>query len=282
MQLLTDAQHKRNHTRFFFLRYLYLGGIAYRFGIIDLANWAWDQLGHILKSAKQLVIAKWDKSMMLRMLAHYDAILKSKRDVAFEIFAFFRLILSVSTHDRPLVSQTQPNIDTCVLLYKELPLLAEPVRGLILGCTFVVILSLGHHSSVWKEFTRDQRSTLYAAQAHLVFLRDNQHLDLGWLQDPKKSKILGLACSDCSKRLDSAWRVSFGLCGALNSRIPLEDVSNIARLPQCRQIFAENIRYNPTQLCKKDCNEIILRVIDENLNGLFQEQLPAAYNQFAE
>jgi hypothetical protein len=285
MQLLTGAQCKKNHTKTFFLFYLYLGDIAYRFGITDLAHWAWDQLGLILKSARQLVKVKWPKITMLRMLEHFDAMLESKPDVAFEIFALFQLLLSVSTDGHPLIS-TQPasNIDTCVLLYKDSPLLAEPARGLILGCAFVVVLSLGHRSSVWKDqLTRDQRYTLYAAQAHLVSLRDNQHLEIKWLQDPQNSKILGSACSACAVQFNSTWEISFGLCGTLNSHIPLEDVSNLARLPQCRQIFAEAVRCPLwSASCKKKCNEIILREIDVNLDNVFRKQLLAAYSHFAE
>jgi hypothetical protein len=284
MQLFTDAPRKDMHDQGLLLRYLYLGDTAFRFGITDLANWAWEQLGLVLKSARKLAGAKWDKLMMLKMLSHFDAMLESKPEVAFELSAFFRLILSTSTQSHPSVVGTQPtsSFDTCLMLYKESLLLEEPVRSLVLGYTFVVILSLGHQSSIWKDqLTRDQRYTLYTAQAHLVSLRDNQHLDLGWIQGPKKSQLLGLGCSDCSERfVGPAWRLSFGLCEVLNSRIPLEDVTKLAHLPVHRQVFAETVRF-PARPCK-NCGERILREIDVYLNNLFHKQLPAAYSHFSQ
>jgi hypothetical protein len=131
-----------------------------------------------------------------------------------------------------------------------------PQQTELKGSAFgIVALTLGHCLSIWKDqLTRDQRSMLYAAQAHLVPLHANSNIELSWLKDPKKSRILGLTCSDCSERFDSVWRISFGLCGTLNPPALLEDVSKIASLPQCRQLIAHTARA-PSWQCKKKCNK---------------------------
>ncbi|KAG9092793.1 hypothetical protein FS749_015445 [Ceratobasidium sp. UAMH 11750] len=121
MRFLTAAQDSENHDKALFLRYLYLGGAAARFGLIELAQWAWLQVKLVLNSATKLDTTKWDVGPMLATLVFYRAMPDCEIDTEYELVAFFRLVLSVSLSGRLIAPQEElvSNLDVCVKLYKE-------------------------------------------------------------------------------------------------------------------------------------------------------------------
>ncbi|KAG8736186.1 hypothetical protein FRC10_009582 [Ceratobasidium sp. 414] len=283
MHLLMAAQDSNNHDRDLALHYIHLGITAARFDLIELAQWAWLQVRLVLNSATKLATAKWGAGHMLATLVHYKAIPEPQTDVEYELVAFFRLVLSMSLSGRLIALQGEPvsNLDTCVKLYKGHSEWDQSASRTVLGFTFIAILSLGHNSSVWKELSRDERSVFYAAQVHLVSLGNAPNLVLAWINTPTRSSILNATCVRCFGRFPHAWSTSFGLLGTLGSATPLQDVSKLAHLPQCRQLFAETIRSDAWR-CESFCGKIMLRRVDEYLNRLFDEQLVAAYMGFTE
>ncbi|KAG9074106.1 hypothetical protein FS749_014375, partial [Ceratobasidium sp. UAMH 11750] len=116
-------------------------------------------------------------------------------------------------------------LDACVRLYKDTSLPTALPK--LFGCIFTLILSLGYQSTVWKDqLTRDERAALYVAQAHFTRLHRHPELSLEWLFSPQTT-------------------ITSGECGELNSVVPLEDISEIARLPQYRQKFADAVQSSP-------------------------------------
>ncbi|KAG8736187.1 hypothetical protein FRC10_009583 [Ceratobasidium sp. 414] len=284
MHLLTAAQDSNNHDRDLALHYIHLGITAARFDLIKIARWAWLQLKLVFNSATKLATVKWDPVSILAMLIYCRKMPESEPDVEYELVAFFRLILSMSLSGRLIAPQGEPvsNLDMCVKLYKGHPEWDRSTLGAVLGFTFVAILSLGHNSSVWKDqLSRDERSVFYTAHVHLVSLDNIPNLELAWINNPIRSSIVNAICSRCSKRFPQAWSASFGHLGALGSATPLQDVSKLAHLPQCRQLFAETVRSDAWR-CESFCGKIMLRRVDECLNRLFDEQLVAAYMGFTE
>lgn len=270
MCLLTEAKDDRTHNPTTFNRYLDIGDLAGRFGIADLTRWAWAQLGFLLKSADHLAGYEWDKPTLLKMLLNLDRLSTSERASANELFCFIQLTLSMST-ESPLIPRNQPksNLDACVQLYKDPSLLGSQAKTVIFGYVFAFVLSLGHRSAAWTtQLTRDDRAIMYAAQAHLVSLRQDTKLDLAWLEDPRGSVLLEGACSACLNHFDSAWAASFGQCTPLNSAIPLEDICKVVYLPQYRQIFARIVRADSWD-CKSQCAEALLKKLDGAIAFLF-------------
>ncbi|QRV73284.1 RNA recognition motif protein [Ceratobasidium sp. AG-Ba] len=231
LNLITAAGSTHMHTTLTVMRYLRLGSLAYRFGLINLARWAWSQLHAVVKrSADSLANEKWDTTTLLGMLDHHDAMRNSKPEQSNELIAFFRLILSRAADN---VSGTQADslqqrtIASCVTLYKQSAALSSTARNIVLGSTFVTLLSLGPNSTAWKDMlARDERLTFYAAHADLqVSLKDHSVTVSGWLDwirnpEPIVIKPASL-CSACLTSFRSSWRTGFGtgsiLKGAMES-----------------------------------------------------------------
>ncbi|KAG9120428.1 hypothetical protein FRC07_004084 [Ceratobasidium sp. 392] len=283
-QLSQDIRDDEKHNKALFLLQFCVGTMAVRFDLVDLARWAWRSIGTLLRSAKKLATDKWGILWLTRMLVYYEAILESEPNVARELLAFFRLVLSMSLDNRLIETQEEPatSLEACVTLYKSSSLLGSPMSNFARGYTFIALLSLGHNSAVWKsQLTSDDRSILYAAQVHLVSLGEYPFLELGWIQIPTRFGIADQACFNCSHDFTLAWSESFGLLGTLNSPVQLVDVSKLARLPQCRYLFAERFRTSEWP-CKLGCGGKMIKKVDEYLDRIFNEQSVILYREFAE
>jgi hypothetical protein len=233
-----------------------------------LEIWSHSQLKLVLKSSEFLSNYAWSKDALLQALSCANNTTSGgKSGFAYDMLAFVCFVLSSSATTPSTSKHTTLNIDACVQLYKD-PSLPTAMPKLF-GCVFAIILSLGHQSSVWKDrLSRDERSILYAAQAHLVRLDEHRELSLGWLSRPKSLIVSpGGGCQSCQQYFHVLWNASFGQCGTLNSAMPLEDVSKVVRLPIYRQKFAAN------WACETKCGtrEETLKGIDVRLEELYAE-----------
>ncbi|KAG9094844.1 hypothetical protein FRC07_011194, partial [Ceratobasidium sp. 392] len=280
--LVEDIQDNSKHDYRLFESYFDLGLMAWRFDLADIARWAWPRVGTVLNSVvMDFATTECGNEWWQEVLSYYEAIREYAPNVANELLGIFRLCVSMPLGDRLVTTQEEPQVDikTCVALYKGSSPLPNPVSAMILGYTFVVLLSLGHNSDVWKnQLTRDERSVFYTAQAHLVSLDNNPNLDLAWLKNPNASTLMQQICRECESRFDSLWSKSFGLLGTFGSPLPLADVCKLARLPQCRYLFAEAVR-KPDWSCRSGCGERMVRRIDKHMGKLFSEQMVAIYKE---
>lgn len=245
MSLLTDASRANYHTQDTFLRYLDINLLAVYFGMKGLELWAHSQLELVLQSATRLAGYAWTKDTLLQAISCANNMPKGTQDVSRNMLAFVCLILGSST-DPVLSSRAHSiaNLNTCVQLYKDATLPGALPK--LFGCVFTLILSLGHQSSVWKDkLTRDERAALYVAQANFTRLKRHSELSLDWLASPLTTVAAGEVCHMCKQHFTMIWSSSFGRCGDLNSVVPLEDVTELARLPQYRQTFADAVYSSP-------------------------------------
>ncbi|KAG8712670.1 hypothetical protein FRC09_019592 [Ceratobasidium sp. 395] len=284
--LREDVQNDENYDWTLFLQYFSLGALAVCFNMTDVARWIWPRAGIILKSAMRLVsdslVQHKLSQTIMRMLSYYETVLEHEPNVARELLAFSRLTLNVSPKDQlPSVQGGLiSNLEACLLLYrKSLPLKGSLTHSMALGYTFIMLLSLGHQSDIWKnELTRDERSVFYAAQVHLVSLGNYPNLELGWFHDPARSGIPDQACPACSQQFARVWSESFGHLGALNSPLPLHDVTGLTYLPRCRYMFSGEVR-KPDWPCQTGCGEKMVEKINGCLDRLFNEQLVRIYEE---
>ncbi|KAG8740866.1 hypothetical protein FRC10_003821 [Ceratobasidium sp. 414] len=245
LSLLTDANRVHYHTQDTFLRYLDINLLAVYFGMKGLELWAHSQLELVLQSTTRLAKYAWGKDTLLQAISCANNMPKGTHDIARTMLAFVCLTLSFSA-DPSLASRDHPasNLDASVRLYKDASLPTALPK--LFGCIFTLILSLGYQSTVWKEqLTRDERAALYVAQAHFTRLNRHPELSLEWLSSPQTTIASGEVCHLCKQHFNALWGTSFGQCGELNSVVPLEDISEIARLPQYRQKFADAVQSSP-------------------------------------
>ncbi|KAF8603029.1 hypothetical protein BDV93DRAFT_523617 [Ceratobasidium sp. AG-I] len=267
MSLITDARQTRSHTQDMFLRYSDIGDLAARFGITDLANWAWSQLELLLTSSDRLAKCKWGSATILKLLPHINDMHKNKSSLWAGLPIFILLALSQPTRN-PRLSATEPMLDTdvCVQLYRHLALVATPAGRAVFGYSFIFVLSLGHRSSVWvDQLTWQDRAKLYAAQVHMTRLHQIQELNIGWLKEPQLPEKV---CATCRLRFGTIWEASFAQCGPLDSAVPLEDVSKLLHLPQYYQQFFQPIR-SGAWVCERKCEEAILANIGLAMLNMF-------------
>ncbi|KAG8772531.1 hypothetical protein FRC12_003026 [Ceratobasidium sp. 428] len=285
--LYEDIQIDQKHGWTLLWQYFSLAVMALCFNITDVARWIWPRIGIILKSARRFTSASLIQQhtlshVVMRMLTDYETILEHEPDVARELLAFLRFTLSASSNNQtPGTQEGLPsNLEVCLLLYRKPP----PPEGSVAhsmarGYIFIVLLSLGHQSDIWKNrMTRDERSVFYVAQAHLVSLGTYPDLELGWLHNPKRFGIPDQACPTCSRQFAHVWSESFGPLGTLNSPLPLQDVAKLTRLPQCRYLFADKAR-KPDWSCQTNCGEKMVEKMDGCLDRLFNEQLVRIYEE---
>jgi hypothetical protein len=263
----------------------------------SLESWARLQLSLVLRSTNRLAGGKWDEATLLQVVDYGDSAPHDGASDSFSgpiisfpgamvsfssaMISFVYLALSISAGN-PLVSRKHfsSNLNTCARLFID-PSLTEGLPELF-GCVFAIVLSLDRQSSVWKsELTRDHRAILYAAQVQLTRLDQHEKLKLGWLESPQKAASSRL-CSPCERRVTPLWGASFGQLGALGSVVPLEDISTIIRLPQCRQILADAIQ-SEAEVCESQsqCGEELLRWVDQHIEDVFLE-LESEYRRIAE
>ncbi|KAG8771870.1 hypothetical protein FRC12_003358 [Ceratobasidium sp. 428] len=266
-----------------FWKFFDVGVMSVHFELADVARWAWPRVRIVLISAaSKLAKMVWDKRWLQKIFVYYETILVYAQNAANELLAFFRFAISRHGGDALYMAwRPTSELDAILGLYRDSLSLSFPTSNLALGCIFVVILSLGHNSDMWKnKLTRDERSVLYIAQVHLVSLRNHPGLKLDWFHNPTDSGVLAQVCSECSQHFTLAWSESFGRLGELNSPLPLEDVSKLANLPQCRYYFAGKVRKSG-RLCQADCAEKIIGEIDGHLNKVFNDQLVTIYKELA-
>ncbi|QRV83234.1 hypothetical protein RhiJN_11250 [Ceratobasidium sp. AG-Ba] len=249
LSLLTDASRTNYHTQETFFRYLDINLLAVYFGMKGLELWAHAQLELVLQSSTRLSNYAWGKDTLLQAISCANNRPKGTQDVSRNMLAFVCLILGSSTD--PLQSSrahTAANLNTCVQLYKDASL--PGALPTLFGCVFTLILSLGHQSTVWKDkLTRDERAALYVAQATFTRLTRHPELSLDWLSSPLTTIAAGEVCHMCKQHFNVLWGSSFGRCPDLNSVVPLEDVVELARLPQYRQTFADAV-YSSAWVCE--------------------------------
>ncbi|KAG8760363.1 hypothetical protein FRC12_009578 [Ceratobasidium sp. 428] len=283
--LFEDILDPKKHNPTLFWHIFTIGVMSVHFEIIDVARWAWPRVKTILLSvADKLVSISWKEYQLWRMFVYYDAIFEHEPDAADELLAVFRLTCSLCQSSGPYVAKgSTSELDAFIALYRLSSPLKSPLSNLALGCIFIMLLSLGHNSDVWRnKLTRDERSVFYTAQAHLVSLSTHSNLELGWLQNPRRFGVLDNTCSpECSEEISLAWSKTFGPLGVLNSPLPLEDVSKLASLPQYRHLFATRVRNLDWLLCQcqEGCGERAISVIDAHLSRIFNDQVVAIYKQ---
>ncbi|KAF8599771.1 hypothetical protein BDV93DRAFT_525857 [Ceratobasidium sp. AG-I] len=280
LALLNGAADYHNHTQDAFLRYLEISMLAYRFGMSKLEAWSRSQLALVLNSLIHFINSDWDKITLLRVVHYARTLSVALRS---QMRTLVQLALSIPIPNNPLEFQPplSPNINACIALYKdpELP----RTQSTLFGYIFTIILSLGHSSSVWAtQLTRDDRTTLYAAQLHLVSLHNIPDLDMSWFAQPPRTlpKTLPPVCTSCTKDVNHAWNESFARCGSIDSPIPSEDIYKLVHLPAYRQLFADSIRLS-SELCEEECGRMILDSIDVMLCRIFSNMC-RKYQHFAE
>ncbi|KAF8599768.1 hypothetical protein BDV93DRAFT_525855 [Ceratobasidium sp. AG-I] len=260
--MLTDKAE--THTKDDFLCYLGISHMARHLGMYNLGSWSDSQLGLVLNSATGFVNNSWDKKTLIQ--AGYFPLGESYMIVD-DLSVFALLALSASAPNNPITYQppTLLNLDTCVSIFKDPGLLKGTS---IFGYAFTVILSLGHYSSIWtNQLTREDRTVLYAAQAHLILLEEDPGLDLSWIFQPSR-RIWVYSCTPCTNLFNTVWGASFAKCTSLNSNIPLVDISKLVLLPIYRQFFIASTRSNPKS-CRRKCARRVWRYIDDKLLDTF-------------
>lgn len=271
----------------------------------QLETWACDWLYSALTiSPKMLASDQLDKNTLLQLRSYSRS--KFAESIVFHAMTFIQYFISISAREAPYQDQTSAfNLNTCVELYKD-PMLPkdDPV---LFGCVFAAILSLGHRSSTWTtQLSGRDRSILYAAQTQLVTVCD-QLTSLGWLLRPWETlPSFNQVCFLCRPKCSVNWNETFGQCGNLNSNIPLQDISSLARLPQYRLLLLEKWEGGPTSTStiisealasawssmlpytlsclESDCWGCILVPITSEVDARIQkvyEELTDRYNRFA-
>lgn len=279
VSLVADAKDVRKHTQPTFVRYLDIASLSQRFGMVKLEAWARTQLTLLLQSPDRLVDGPWDKDTLLQIKSYAD--ITGNQNLIRQTTPFVRLVISLSTH--PSAMAQPPSslnlascLGACVELYKDPTIQAS--NPALFGFVFIAILSLGHRSPVWaNKLTRNDRTTLYTAQAHLISLGDNLSTS-GWLRHPRQifQAMRITICKACSQQFDLLWAASFGKCGQLTSTTALEDISKLVELPQHRQILSR-----PSwSLCDSNCKTHVLDEIDACTELLF-EDLASKHDYFS-
>ncbi|KAF8603028.1 hypothetical protein BDV93DRAFT_607094 [Ceratobasidium sp. AG-I] len=268
MLLTTGAQYTHNHNQNTFLRYLDIADLAVRFGMSDLAGWAWAQINLLLGSSDTLADSEWDYATLTKIISHLDRIVNG--EVRRNLVFFCLLALG-----GPIKGLVKPEIDaalnagTCAQFY-QLPTLLEADLGkIIFGYAFIAVLSLGHRSSIWVEhLTWQGRATLYAAQVHLNTPSETQELIIEWLREPRKHVIDESYCHACSSLFDAAWQSSFDQCGTLNPIGSPDNISKLLLLPWYQQQFTETVESSPCT-CDSRCSDRMLDKIDFLILSLY-------------
>jgi hypothetical protein len=215
----------------------------------------------LLESPDRLVDGPWDKDTLLQIKSYADII--GDQNFIHQTTHFVRLVISLSIKPSamaqpPSSSNVASCLDACVDLYKDPTV--QTSNPALFGFVFIAILSLGHRSPAWaNKLTRNDRTTLYTAQAHLISIGDSLST-ISWLRQPRQifQAMRITICKACSQQFDLLWGASFGKCGQLTSKTALEDVSKLVELPQHRQILSR-----PSwKLCDSNCKTHILDEID--------------------
>ncbi|KAF8603027.1 hypothetical protein BDV93DRAFT_523615 [Ceratobasidium sp. AG-I] len=267
MSLITGARHTRNHNQTTLLRYLNLADLAVRFGISDLADWAWVQLNLLLGSSDTLADCKWDFATLTKIIPHLDHIKgKTRRNLGF----FCLLALG-----GPIKGLVKPEIDaalnasTCAQFYQHPAYFETCWYRIIFGYAFIAVLSLGHRSSVWTERLNWQdRATLYAAQVHLNSPSETQELVVEWLKQPRKHLIDENVCHTCSSLFDTVWQTTIAQCGTLDPIGSPENLSRLLLLPRYLQQFTQTVQ-SAAWTCDFQCGDKISHKIDTLITKLY-------------
>ncbi|KAG9074107.1 hypothetical protein FS749_014376 [Ceratobasidium sp. UAMH 11750] len=263
LSLLTDAHRVNARIQHRFVHYLDTSSLSTLFGMKSLGLWARSQLGIALRSAGVLASYGWEKATLLQAVLCARDMQEDASDVANNMLALVYLVLSFSADTSP--SQKEAALNLSSSLFKDIFVFDQ--RPELFGCALTVILSLGHQSPVWREqLTREQRASLYVAQAHLTRLSQYPGLSLKWLASPPLTNTG--ACATCATHLQTFWAKTFRQCGSLDSDIPLHDVSKLVPLPQYREQLA---RLLSTMWCAVNCGakEKVLHAVDSHLKEFY-------------
>ncbi|CAE7172241.1 unnamed protein product, partial [Rhizoctonia solani] len=229
------------------------GVLAMRFGMDRLDSWAQSQISQLLKLSPSSRKESWsqDQIVKLALYIHESRVSTYRRD----IFESIILILEPGGLGKHLYSpeQIQSNIDTCLNVYKHHTTEFLTKCPAFFGYAFIVLLSQGPQSTVWKErLRRKERAVLSAAHADLICLSKHDGLETDWITDPTHAQIKVTCSPKCDSSFNEAISKAFEAPSALDSSAPLEDLHHIAQLASARWSFASGCR---TWRCKSDCGQ---------------------------
>ncbi|CAE6504221.1 unnamed protein product [Rhizoctonia solani] len=282
MSLLTDGEKDYRHSHATFIKYLDIATLAGHLQMINLSSWALSQLTRHINSSCWTPDGTWDKRVVIQVVELERSTSEAPEFTYSSLCSvplriFLRHVLDPSVRDPSDLSIPLYKI------YKDHHYDTEAPESLgIFGWMFVYVLSLGHHSSYWRDtLTRDDRSVLYMAQAELANLAARSDVSIGWLTNPLNPEfnILSQCCKDCLSHCKAVWGLTYGQVGELNSTEPLKDVRHLVKLPGYRIAFKNAV--HGAWPCHNNCGIHVLNQIDwwcDTLGDDFQ----ALYQQFVE
>ncbi|CAE6520199.1 unnamed protein product [Rhizoctonia solani] len=202
--------------------------------MLTLENWAQLQILLVLESVNELARGRWDYDSLLGLVLY--AYSTGNQYLISSTTTFIQYFVSTAVDGNRAGRAISSRLITCLRLYKCAKIRDEAPA--LFGCLFVFILSLGHTSPAWTSYlTREDRATLYAAQAHLTVICEKLE-NTRWLTTDQPEEYFKWICDRCKPHLLPVWKGTIGsLSGKLTSKLTLEDITLLARLPQYRQAF---------------------------------------------
>ncbi|KDN49111.1 hypothetical protein RSAG8_02464, partial [Rhizoctonia solani AG-8 WAC10335] len=240
-KIITAAQSPDIDRPRYGARIMDAGVLAMRFGMDQLDSWAQSQILQLLKFSPSSRKENWnqDQIMKLALYIHESRISTYRRD----IFESILLILEPGGLGKHLYSpeQIKSNTDACLKIYKHHTTEFSAKCPPFFGYTFIVLLSQGSESPVWKDhLRRKERAVLSAAYAGLIRLSQHDDLETDWITDPAHTQVKVICSPKCNTSFNEAISKAFEFSSPLDSTTPLEDIHCISRVASARWSFARS------------------------------------------
>lgn len=273
--MMTDnTTTTKNHSLYYFNRYLDIADMSHRFAAPKLETWALKQLKDLSNSLIQLSVYPSTVSYQLRAL-DYTRVIQDK-SLEHRVRTVVKLSYSY------LLSTTLATLNESAILPRKIKLLElfkhpnlQKDQPSLFGFVFCVVLSLGHKFWLHQpSLTRDDRIMLLSANTLLTPLPFLE-LELDWIEGslteakPRGCEPGPRSCTRCN--FQPAWARAFlgDYPKELRERQePSGGVASLSALITKRTLFGDAL-VGLGKGCTKNCKERFVEFVDERVERVF-------------